>query len=73
MYKVCGEEIGVERRIEKKNKMMDDDGTLPTVCTHSSPRSLPFFRNRESVRLLFSFQPNQESVDDPLDVWHVLL
>ena len=39
----------------------------------SSPGSLSFFRNRDSIRLLLAFQPNQQPINDLLDERHVPL
>lgn len=73
MDKLCGEGIGLERRIEKKEKMMDNESPpLDDLYVRSSPRSLSFFRNREFVWLVFAFQSNQQSINDLFDVRHVL-
>jgi len=67
-YKVC------RRRnsgVEQKNQDIDNNGTR--TRTQRSPRSLSFFRNRDSVWFMLPLQPNQQPINHLLDMRHVLL
>ena len=67
-----GEEIWAEQRTE----MESQDKLITRNDSHretSSPRSLSFFRNRDSVWLVLAFQSNQQPVNHLLDMRHVLV